>query len=70
MTTFYIGYDLKLISTTAYTGINRIQAGTFFGEWQGRGVNLFITYFNGNSIHGEYYYETTSYWGTGFLIQF
>ncbi len=68
--TFYVAHDFKLAKVEEYSGINTTQAGVRLGDWKGQGVDLFLTYFNGTSIHGEYYDQRTSYFGAGFLIAF
>jgi len=68
--TFYIAHDFRLVKVEEYSGINTTQAGVRLGKWNGQGLDLFLTYFNGASLHGEYYDHRTSYVGAGFLIAF
>jgi hypothetical protein len=68
--TFYVAHDLKLVKLDEYSGANTTQAGLKIGKWRGRGIDLFLTYYRGLSVHGEYFDRHTSYLGAGFLIAF
>lgn len=57
----FIGYDLKLVHISKYTGNNSFTAGVKFGKVEGRGLSLAFNYYSGYSIHGEYYDSVEKY---------
>ncbi len=68
--TSYAATDFRILKISATTIQTTIQAGIKFGKYQGRGINLFFTYFNGMSIHGEYYDEREEYSAVGLKLDF
>lgn len=69
-TNFYVGYQNTVIKISEVAFRQNVQLGIKFGEWSGRGLNLFASYFSGFSIHGEYYDAKENYFALGFLIDF
>ncbi|MGA7161181.1 MAG: DUF1207 domain-containing protein [Bacteroidota bacterium] len=66
----YFAYQataLKILETSIR---HNIQLGLKIGDWDGRGVNLYGSYFSGYSIHGEYFDAKDNYFALGFLIEF
>jgi len=57
----FVGYDLKLVHLSKYTGNNSFTAGVKFGKVEGRGLSLAYNYYSGYSIHGEYYDSVEKY---------
>ncbi len=51
----FIGYDYKLTHLDKYTANHSASIGIKFGKFQGRGLSVYINYFSGKSIHGEYF---------------
>ncbi|HLP18221.1 MAG TPA: DUF1207 domain-containing protein [Bacteroidota bacterium] len=49
---------------------HQLNAGIKLGAWNGRGIELYGTYFSGYSIHGEYYDVQEEYTGFGMNIDF
>lgn len=68
--TAYAAFDVRIMKINATTGQTTIQTGLKFGRYRGRGINLFFTYFNGMSIHGEYYDVREEYGAVGMKIDF
>ncbi len=66
----YVAYDIRLLKVGEYTAAHSIQAGVKTGEWYGKGVNVFLAYYSGMSVHGEYHDKRVSYWGPGITIEF
>lgn len=64
------GYAAYQFTATGVRPRHEFQAGTKIGNWSGRGIKLFFTYYSGNSIHGEYYDRNDKYSGVGFNIDF
>jgi hypothetical protein len=68
--TAYAAADFRIMKISATTVQTTIQTGIKFGKYSGRGVNLFFSYFNGMSIHGEYYDQREEYGAVGLKIDF
>ena len=51
----YIAYDFRLININGYSGNNNIEAGIKYGYSDGKGVSVYLKYFSGYNIHGEYF---------------
>ncbi len=66
----YAAYDFKLFSAPAYIASHSVQAGVKFGRWHGRGVNLFIAWYDGMNQNGEFFEQRQSFWGPGMSIEF
>ena len=64
----YAAYDFRLAKLHAYAGNHTFQAGVKAGEWNGRGLNIFLSWFSGTSDHGEYYDARWTSWGWGFTV--
>ncbi|MEE9430899.1 MAG: DUF1207 domain-containing protein [Melioribacteraceae bacterium] len=51
----YIAYDFRLVNIYSYSGNNNIEAGIKYGYADGKGMSLYLKYFSGYNIHGEYF---------------
>ncbi|MDR3667703.1 MAG: DUF1207 domain-containing protein [Ignavibacteriaceae bacterium] len=67
---FFIAYNFQLAGLPAYLGSSQFQAGIKFGEWQKKGINFYISYFKGNNMFNEFYYERIERFGVGFSVDF
>ena len=56
--------------SSPYLGSSNFMAGVKFGEWQKKGVNFYISYFKGNNMFNEFYYERIDRFGVGFSVDF
>ncbi len=65
----YAAYDLRLVEIGDWNVNHSIQAGLKFGHRFGRGLDLFVYYYNGFNVHGELFDEKLEYWGFGFNVQ-
>jgi hypothetical protein len=50
-----LAYDFKLCGIENYTGNNIVSAGIKFGAPTSRGISIFVSYFSGKSVHGEFF---------------
>ncbi len=66
----YLAYDFRLVPVRVYSGVHSVQGGIKIGRWRGPGLNLFVAYFSGHSIHGEFYDIRETYWASGFTVDF
>ncbi len=66
----FIANHFSLAGNPGYTGSDQAQIGVKFGEWNGKGVVLYLAYYTGNSFFSEYYDERVSVVGAGFTVDF
>ncbi|MBN1639068.1 MAG: DUF1207 domain-containing protein [Ignavibacteriales bacterium] len=64
----FIGYDLKIINNTKYTGNNSLSIGIKIGHTNGRGISFYYNYYSGKNIHGEYYSQNKKMSSIGFNL--
>ena len=64
------GYAAYQCTVTGKRPRHEIQIGGKIGDWNGRGTQIFFTYYYGNSIHGEYHDRKDEYSGIGFNVDF
>lgn len=57
----FVGYDLKIINIDEYTANHSFSAGIKFGKPNGKGLSLYLNYYSGKSIHGEYFDSNKEY---------
>jgi len=62
----FLADDFKLSQMGKYTGNNIIEAGIKFGEYNGKGFRILVSYTSGKSIHGLYYDLNENYASFGF----
>jgi Protein of unknown function (DUF1207) len=67
---FFVAYNFQLAGLPQYQGTSNFMAGVKFGEWQKKGVNFYISYFKGNNMFNEFYYERIERFGVGFSVDF
>ena len=67
---FFFAYHFLLAGLPVYQGSHQVQVGVKFGRWESKGVNFFLSYFNGNNMFNEFYYERINRFGVGFSIDF
>ena len=64
----YAADNLSFTGIPVYYGTNTLEAGVKFGEWNGRGVRLYMSYYHGLEVFSQYYYVKTDQWGLGFAF--
>lgn len=64
----YLAYDFRIINLYGYTGNNSLEAGIKFGNPEGRGMSLYLRYFSGYNIHGEYFDVKEDFTSFGFNL--
>jgi hypothetical protein len=67
---FFAAYQFTLRNYGEYTGSSHLMGGIKFGDWLDKGIVLYVSYYSGNHIFNEYYYERISRLGFGFMIDF
>lgn len=64
----YVAYDFRLINIYGNTGNNSIEAGLKYGYSSGKGISVYIRYFSGYNIHGEYFDVKEKFTALGFNL--
>ncbi|MBK8945708.1 MAG: DUF1207 domain-containing protein [Ignavibacteriae bacterium] len=64
----YFAYDFRLINIYSYTGNNSLETGLKFGQQSGKGLKIYLRYFNGYNIHGEYFDIKENFTSFGFNL--
>jgi len=65
---FYFAYNLSLMGIPSYVGSNNLEAGLKLGEWSGRGVRIYLSYYCGLDTFGAYYNVRREFAGAGFTF--
>lgn len=63
-----VNFDLKGIPH--YIVNQNYLLGIKFGEWTGKGVVLYLSYYNGGDVFNQYFNERVSRFGFGFMFDF
>ncbi len=63
-------YNLRMESLNGFQAAHTINTGIKFGNWTGRGMDIYMEYFSGLNFFAEYYDETLRYLSVGFNIYF
>jgi hypothetical protein len=66
----FIASHFNLAGVPKYSLSNQTQLGVKFGNWNGKGINFYLSYFTGNDFFGEYYNVRVSKFGIGFMVDF
>ena len=66
----FVSYFIRLIGLPKYSAGHNILIGTKFGEWDTKGIVFYFSYFAGNNMFSEYYYQKIKKIGIGFYIDF
>ncbi|NLT52326.1 MAG: hypothetical protein GXX85_15585 [Ignavibacteria bacterium] len=69
-TQFYFAYHFSLVGIPEYMGSSHSMLGIKAGEWEGKGISLYLSYFNGNNVFSEYYKDRIEKFGIGFFVDF
>jgi hypothetical protein len=69
-TNIFLAYQLSLAGEPTYHASHNVQAGVKLGSWYEKGVTMYLGYYNGTHIFGEYYNQRLSTLGVGFTIDY
>jgi hypothetical protein len=69
-TNIFCAYNISIMGRQFYSASNQIQLGIKFGKWNEKGVTVFLGYYNGQHMFGEYYDLNLSTIGAGFTVDF
>ena len=66
----FVAVHATLSGNPVYTGNINTQVGVKFGDWDRKGIVLYLAYYNGNNFFSEYFDQRVTIWGTGFTVDF
>jgi hypothetical protein len=66
----FISYTMQLTGVPRYSATHNLQIGVKFGEWEKKGINIFVEYYNGRHMFAEYFDRTMKTFGAGFAVDF
>ncbi|HEX2869269.1 MAG TPA: DUF1207 domain-containing protein [Ignavibacteriales bacterium] len=66
----FAAYYNNLNGTPVYHGNNNFVAGVKFGQWEGKGILLYLDYYAGSNMFSEYYKDSIHRFGIGFSVDF
>jgi hypothetical protein len=69
-TNVYIACNLSVSGIPKYIGSKQIQVGLKFGKWYSKGPSIYIAYYTGNHMFGEYFDKRLQTIGLGFTVDF
>jgi hypothetical protein len=66
----YAAYTWDLMGTPAFRPAHQLEAGLKFGEWEGKGIRIFVSYRKGRHLFAEYITDELAFTGAGFSVDF
>ncbi len=66
----FIADHIDFMGLPGYVGNNNLMGGFKFGEWEDKGIMVYASYYAGNNMFSEYYFERVEKYGFGFFIDF
>jgi hypothetical protein len=66
----YVADNLSLTGVPHYSTTNNAEIGVKFGDWNGPGVKLYLSYYSGLDVFSQYYNVRRKSWGLGFSFDF
>lgn len=69
-TNVYIACNLSVSGIPKYIGSKQIQVGLKFGKWYSKGPSIYVAYYTGNHMFGEYFDKRLQTVGLGFTVDF
>lgn len=66
----FIANHFDLMGLPEYSGHNNLMGGLKFGEWNDKGIVIYASYYTGNNMFSEYYFQRIERLGFGFFIDF
>ncbi|MBI5475707.1 MAG: DUF1207 domain-containing protein [Ignavibacteriales bacterium] len=66
----FFSYTMNITGTPKYSPSHHAEIGFKLGDPYGKGINLYISYYSGRNMFGEYYSERLKTIGAGFNVDF
>lgn len=64
----FAAYDIRITELIDYEVNHSVSAGIKFGKINQKGISVYLHYYEGNSIHGEFWNKAISYTSLGFNL--
>lgn len=69
-TNLFIASQFNIVGTPTYQLNSKFMAGLKLGEWDGKGLVFYLSYYTGANPFSEYYSERIKKFGVGFFVDF
>jgi hypothetical protein len=69
-TNLFIASQFNIVGTPHYKLNTNFMGGLKFGEWDGKGLVLYLSYYLGSNPFSEYYTKRVKQFGVGFFVDF
>ncbi len=66
----FLANHFKLTGSSKYIGSQQTIAGIKLGDWNGKGISFYASYYSGSDVFSVYYYKRISKFGIGFNVDF
>ena len=64
----YVADHIAFSGIPTWYGTNNLEFGVKFGEWDGTGIRIYGSWYNGLEVFSQYYFLRTDQWGLGFAF--
>lgn len=64
----YVADHLAFAGIPVWYGTNNLEFGVKFGEWNGTGIRIYGSWYDGLEVFSQYYFVRTDQWGLGFAF--
>ena len=69
-TNLFLASQFNIVGTPTYQLNTKLMAGLKFGDWDGKGLVFYLSYYTGANPFSEYYSERIKKFGVGFFVDF
>lgn len=66
----FAAFHMGVNGEEVYSGSYQVMSGFKFGEWNGKGLILYASYYNGFDVFNSYYQRRVKRFGIGFSVDF
>ena len=67
---WYCAYHGSLLGIPTYVVSNTLESGMKLGNWNGKGLRIYLAHFGGLAWYGQYYDERRDYFGAGIALDY
>ena len=69
-TNIYIASQFNIVGTPNYKLNSNFMGGLKFGEWDGKGLVFYVSYYIGSNPFSQYYTDRVNQFGIGFFVDY
>ena len=69
-TEIFLASHVNTYGTESYSLSQQTMLGLKLGDWENKGIVLYLSYYTGRNIFGTYYDKTSSRFGIGFSVDY